>query len=145
MTHPNARKGKAFERDVSRYLAAVFSRQVRRPHQEGRVDVGDLHISPFALQCKNYAAIATALNVGVASAEVQAANAHEHYGAAVLKKRGANIADARVAMTLRTFRAVLARLRAAELLLQHHAPDSYHTHLAKHGPEHLQEHLTDAH
>ena len=114
MTSPNAAKGKAFERDTRRYLEAVFGRQVRRPHQEGFKDVGDLHLSPFVLQAKNYANVADALNVGVAGAEVQAVHAEEPFGVAVIKKRNAPIADARVAMTLRTFRDVVERLRRAE-------------------------------
>ena len=123
MTSPNARKGKDFERDVTRFLAEVFGRQVRRPHAEGFEDVGDIHLSPFALQAKNYADVATALNVGVKGAEEQAVRAEEPFGAAVIKKRGASIAEARVAMSLRTFRRLIGRLRNAERLLYKHAPD----------------------
>lgn len=114
MTSANARKGKDFERDVFRFLAEIFGRTVRRPHPEGFLDVGDLHLSPFALQAKNYADVATALNVGVKGAEAQAVNAEEPFGAVVIKKRGASIAEARVAMSLRTFRALIHRLHEAE-------------------------------
>jgi hypothetical protein len=114
MSNPNKAKGSAFELAVMRYLAEVFGRQVRRPHQAGYKDVGDLHLSPFVLQCKAYANVASALNIGVAGAELQAGHAEEEFGVAVIKKRGSSIADARVAMSLRTFRGLVERLRAAE-------------------------------
>lgn len=114
MSNPNAAKGAQFERDIRAYLAEVHGRAVRRPHQEGTKDVGDLHLSPFVLQAKNYADIATALRVGVAGAELQATHAGEPFGAAVLKSRGRPIAEARVAMSLRTFRALLALLNRQE-------------------------------
>lgn len=131
MSNPNAAKGAQAERDVRAYLAEVFGRDVRRPHQEGFKDVGDLHLSPFVLQVKNYADIATALNVGLAGAAVQAVNAGEPYGVAIIKKRGANISEARVAMTLKTFRDVVGRMLRAERLLSRHAPDAYDHHTSE--------------
>ncbi len=133
VTSPNAAKGKAFEREVRRYLEDVFGRLVRQPHQEGFKDVGDLHLAPFVLQAKNYADVATALNIGVAGAELQASHAGEPYGVAVIKKRNANVAAARVAMTLSTFRDLVTRLHRAEALLQRHAPEVFHT---EHASEH---------
>lgn len=114
MTSANAAKGKAFERDVMRYLAEVFGRLVRRPHAEGFLDIGDLHLSPFVIQAKNFANTAHALDAGVSGAERQAFHADEPFGVAVIKKRGANVSEARVAMSLRTFRDVVKRLAAAE-------------------------------
>lgn len=114
MTSPNARKGKAFEKAIVDYLGETFGRAVRRPHAEGFLDVGDIHLDPFALQAKNYADVATALNVGVAGAEKQAVHAEQDFGVAVIKKRGASIGEARVAMSLRTFRDLVKRLRDAE-------------------------------
>ena len=127
MSNPNAAKGAAFERDGAAYLAEVFGRQVRRPHQEGYVDVGDIHLSPFVLQAKNWADVTSALTVGLAGAEAQAIAAAEPYGVVVIKKRRAPIAEARVAMSLRTFRSVTARLLNAEALLARHAPEVFHT------------------
>ena len=133
MTSPNAAKGKGFERDVVRYLAEVHGRQARRPHAEGFKDVGDIHLSPFALQAKNYANVASALTLGVAGAEVQAAHAGEPYGAAVIKKRQAPVSEARVAMTLRTFRALIARLNSAEeALYRSDADEAWLEHSAQH-------------
>ena len=114
MSSANKTKGSRFELDVMRYLAEVHGRNVRRPHQAGFKDEGDLHLSPVVLQCKNYADIATALRVGVAGAELQATHAGEPFGAAVLKSRGRPIAEARVAMSLATFRALLALLNRQE-------------------------------
>jgi len=114
MTSANAAKGKAFERDVVRFLAEVFGRNVRRPHAEGFLDVGDIHLDPFAIQAKNYANVATALTVGVAGAQVQATRAEQDFGVVVIKARNRPIGDARVALTLTDFRRLVARLRDAE-------------------------------
>jgi len=130
VSNPNGAKGKAFERDVMRFLADVFGRLVRRPHAEGFEDVGDLHLSPFVLQAKNYANVATALTAGVAGAEIQAQRAEEPFGVAVIKKRNAPIAEARVAMSLRTFRAIVRRLHSAEDTLAAHRPDLLREHFA---------------
>jgi hypothetical protein len=37
-----------------RFLAEVHGRQVRRTHQEGYEDVGDIHLSPFVIRAKKY-------------------------------------------------------------------------------------------
>jgi hypothetical protein len=126
VSNANSAKGSAFERDARTFLAVAFGRAVQRPHHEGFKDVGDLHLSPFVLQCKNYANVAEALNVGVAGAQIQAVHAGEPYGVALIKKRNSGIAEARVAMTLATFRRVVARLRRAEELLARHAPEVFH-------------------
>lgn len=126
MTNPNAAKGAKFERDIVAFLRAVFERLVRRPHQEGFVDVGDIHLSPFVLQAKDWADVTSALRVGLAGAQAQARAAGEPYGVVVLKTRGSNISQARVAMTLTTFRDVVARLLSAERLLERYAPAAYH-------------------
>lgn len=110
MTNPNGAKGAKFELDIFRYLAEVFGRLVRRPHAEGFKDVGDLHLSPFVIQAKNYADVATALNIGLAGAEVQKTHAGERWGVVVIKKRNAHISQARVSMTLETFREVVKEI-----------------------------------
>lgn len=130
MPNPNGAKGSAHELAVRRFLEIFFGRDVRRPRAEGLKDVGDIHLSPFILQAKNWADTTSALNVGVRDAEAQAVHAQEDYGVAVIKKRGSNVSEARVAMTLRTFRDVVFRLLSAEALLRRHAPDAYDTHLA---------------
>lgn len=129
MSNPNGAKGKAFERDTVAFLRLTFGRLVRRPHAEGFEDVGDIHLSPFVLQAKNYADVATALTAGIKGAEIQAVRAEEPFGVAVIKKRNAPIAEARVAMSLSTFRAVVRRLHSAE------------DHLAANHPATLREHF----
>jgi hypothetical protein len=111
MANPNGAKGKKFELDVFRYLALVFGRLVRRPHPEGFKDVGDIHLSPFVLQAKNWANTTAALNEGLAGAELQKKHADERWAVVVIKKRNANISQARVAMSLETFREVVQELR----------------------------------
>jgi hypothetical protein len=128
MPNPNGAKGSAFERDSRRFLEQVFGRAVRRPHAEGFRDVGDLHLSPFVIQAKNWKDTTAALNDGVKGAEIQAVHAGEPYGVAVIKKRQAPISEARIAMTFRTFRRLVARLLRAEDLLRRHAPDAYASH-----------------
>lgn len=116
MTNPNKAKGDRWELDVTRYLAEEFNRQVRRPHQEGYKDVGDLHLSPFALQCKDVAGLS--LPATIRAAELQAGHAEEPFGVVVHKVRGKNVADGTVSMSLRTFRALAKRLHTAEAQLE---------------------------
>lgn len=123
MTSANAAKGKRFELAVVRYLEEVFNRSANRPRQEGHADVGDVHLSPFVLQCKDYADIATGIRAGVAGAELQAPRAGEPFGVAVVKYRGKGVSEARVAMSLHTFRRLVARMRAFELYLAALDPD----------------------
>lgn len=132
VTNPNGALGADHELKTVRYLAEVFGREARRPHAEGFLDVGDIHISPFALQAKNWKDTTAALNIGVSASELQAKRAGETYGAAVIKKRNANISEARVAMTLRTFRDLVARLRAAEEELMWADADAFARHAAAH-------------
>lgn len=114
MTNPNKAKGDRFELELTRYLAEIHGRQVRRPHQEGYADVGDIHLSPFVIQAKNYKTVTEALNVGLAGAHVQAANAEEPYGVVAVKRRGKPARDAYIAMTAATFRDLVRRLADAE-------------------------------
>lgn len=114
MTSANAAKGKDHELKTVRYLAEVFGRRAHRPHAEGFRDVGDVHLEPFVIQAKNWKDTTAALNEGLKGAELQAGHAGLPFGVVVIKKRGANIAEARVAMTLRSFRDLVERLHVAE-------------------------------
>ncbi|MFB6726808.1 hypothetical protein ACFCV3_41955 [Kribbella sp. NPDC056345] len=114
MTSPNKAKGDRFELELTRYLAEVHGRQVRRPHQEGYEDVGDIHLSPFVIQAKNYRSVTEALNVGLAGAAVQAVRAEEPYGVVAVKRRGKSAEHAYIAMTAATFRDLVRRLAVAE-------------------------------
>lgn len=105
MANPNAAKGKRWELAVRRYLEETHGRDVRKPAQEGYRDVGDLHLSPFALQCKDEAK--HDFSGYVRDANLQAAHAGEPYGAAVVKRRRHSTGDGYVVMDLRTFREFL--------------------------------------
>lgn len=131
MSNPNARKGADLERDAVRYLQEVFGRVAFRPHQEGYKDVGDIHLSPFVIQAKNWGNVTSALNEGVKGALEQAVHAGEMYGVALIKKRGAGIALARIAMTLRDFRRIVTRLKRAEEYLLRASPDLFDKHIAE--------------
>lgn len=104
MTSANKAKGGRWELDIVKYLSERFGRLVRRPHAEGFEDIGDIHLSPFVLQAKNWGDVASALREGVAGAEVQADRAGEPYGVAIIKRRGKGAEHAYVAMSLRQFR-----------------------------------------
>lgn len=107
MTHPNAAKGARWELSVRRYLDSQLGpRTVRRPAQEGYLDVGDLHVGPWTLQCKDEARHAFAGYVD--DAEKQAVNALQPFGAAVVKRRQKGADRGYVVMSLETFARVLA-------------------------------------
>jgi hypothetical protein len=127
VSNANKAKGDRTELEAVTYLQETFGRAAFRPHQEGHVDVGDIHIDPCVVQSKNWSNIPAALNAGVAGANQQALAAGKPFGVAWIKKRGKGAADARVAMDARTFRDLLARLRRAEALLARHAPEVFHT------------------
>lgn len=126
MPHPNAARGKRWELSTRRFLEETFGRRVRKPAQEGFLDVGDLHLSPWALQCKDEAR--HTFSSYVDDAEAQALHAGEGYGGAVVKRRNQGVDRAYFVASLGTFRRVTARLLRAEELLQRHAPEAYAEH-----------------
>jgi len=134
MTNANAAKGKRWEKAVLDFLRALFGRaRVLRPHQEGFIDVGDLHLDAFALQLKDEARITLASYVD--DAEKQAKAAELPFGAAVVKRRGKGTGRAYVVMSLDTFARVAERLHRAEELLARHAPEAYfEQHVPKNEP-----------
>lgn len=93
---------------------------------------------PFVIQVKNWGNVAAALNEGVKGALLQAVHAGEPFGVALIKKRGSGIAEARVAMTLRDFRRVAARLRRAEELLLRASPALFDQHASETQKENTQ-------
>lgn len=131
MTNANKAKGDRWERPVLQYLRDWFGRAAIRPRQEGFVDVGDIHISPFALQLKDEAShnFSGYLN----DAEKQAAAAGEPYGAAVVKRRRYATEKGYVVLSLRTLRLVIARIRRSEDLLLRADPAAFdrHVHLTE--------------
>lgn len=126
MSNPNADRGARWERAIRDFLRETFGHLVIRPRQEGYVDIGDLHLSPFVLQAKDWTNLTDALNEGLKGAEKQAAAAGEPYGVAVVKRRNRAVGLSYAVMTLATFRRVVARLRRAEELLARYCPEVFH-------------------
>ena len=127
MSNSNKAKGSRTELEAVTYLQERFGRSAFRPHQEGHVDVGDLHLPPFVIQAKNWSDVTSALREGLVGARRQAAAAGEPFGVAWIKRRGKGPAGAYVVTDGETFRDVVDRLRRAEALLARHAPEIYHT------------------
>ncbi|MEW2034917.1 hypothetical protein AB0901_31000 [Streptomyces roseifaciens] len=73
----------------------------RRPAQEGARDVGDVHVVPFVLECKNTAR--PAIPAWLRQAEVEAAHAGFPFGVVVQKVRGSSAAAGRVHVSVRTW------------------------------------------
>ncbi|MCT2594255.1 hypothetical protein LHJ74_30845 [Streptomyces sp. N2-109] len=92
-----------------RFKWPIDSRNIKRQAQTGRKDVGDIWAYPFILEAKDEAR--HSIPSYIRQANQEALNAGTEYGAAVVKKRGANIADSYVCMDLRTFARVLESLR----------------------------------
>jgi hypothetical protein len=111
VSNPSKRRGTEWETAGVRYLRenVPASDDIRRVAQTGRLDIGDAHARPFALEFKNVAKIDLASFV--AQADREAENAGMPYGAAIVKRRGKGPAHAYAVMSLETFSRVLARLR----------------------------------
>lgn len=107
----NKRVGTQWETAGVRYLREQVpaSDDIRRVAQTGRLDIGDAHARPFALEFKNVAQINLASFVD--QAEREAENAGMPYGVAIVKRRGKGPAAGYVVMSLETFAKVLAHLR----------------------------------
>lgn len=124
-------KGTAWESALRDYLRTM-GLPAYRPAQEGRFDTGDLHgLEPFIGQAKNWKDTVAALRVGTEGAEAQAAHAGQDYGVNFVKRARAGTDRGYAVMTVRTFAAVLVRLRLAEDLLARQAPEHYAAHLAQ--------------
>lgn len=100
MTSANKAKGSSFERAVADYLIANgFPEADRRYGAGSQFDKGDIvGVPKFVLECKNQAKINLA--GFIEEALVEAKNANKPYGAAVIKRRGKNVKDSYVVMTL---------------------------------------------
>jgi len=133
--NPNGDRGRRWEKALTDYLRLRLGRQtVVKPRQEGYVDVGDVHVSPFVIQAKDEAS--HNFSGYINDAEKQAAAAEEFYGAAVVKRRRYGTAHAYVVFTLRTFALVIQRLRRAEEYLLRANPDLFDKHMDQTKKEH---------
>lgn len=125
MANRNAAKGARWERAITLFLREwLGERAVIKPRQEGYIDKGDIHVSPFVIQAKDEAA--HNFSGYVRDAEKQAEAAGEEYGVAVVKRRTVGPGLAYAVMTLATFRRVVVRLRRAEELLARYCPEVFH-------------------
>lgn len=104
-------KGTRWESAVVAFLNACGVRAYR-PAQSGFADQGDVHgVSPFILQCKDWRDVTSALREGVDGAQVQAVNAGERYGVAVVKRARKPVGEAYAVMHLEDFAALILDLR----------------------------------
>ena len=106
MANPSKRKGTAFEVLVRDYLAEHTGLDVRRMPPAGSKDVGDLKLVDgdgdlWVLECKATQALYVA--GAVDEAHTEARNAGTCWGAAVIKRRNRNVAEAYVVVPLTTF------------------------------------------
>jgi Holliday junction resolvase len=90
MTHPNARKGAAAERELADLLANELGFTVKRRRNLGtHEDVGDLYGVPdLTVQCANWGDIARAVRVKPLECEQQRLNAGTQFAATFLRLRG---------------------------------------------------------
>lgn len=109
MANPNKAKGTRWESTVRDFLQEERCLDhARRIAQTGTLDIGDIHMEPFALQAKNQKAFDLA--GWVSDAEVQAERAGMTYGVAVVKAPRKPTDRGYVVMSLGTFRRLAAEL-----------------------------------
>lgn len=102
MSNPQKAKGTRWETAVTRFLkdAGLFA---YKPRQEGRYDVGDIHVPPFVLQAKDYRDVVTGIRQGVEGVAEQRLHAGLPFGAAVVKRARKPVEDAYLVMRLGDF------------------------------------------
>ena len=114
VTNPNKAKGTRWESTVRDFLQEERCLDhARRIAQTGTLDIGDIHMEPFALQAKNQKAFD--LSRWVSDAEVQAERAGLTYGVAVVKAPRKPTERGYVVMSLGTFRRLAAELIGGEV------------------------------
>ncbi len=130
MGNPNGDRGRRWEKAITDFLRSLLGRQtVIKPRQEGYLDTGDVHVSPFVVQAKDEAS--HNFSGYINDAEKQAANAGEDYGVAVVKRRNYGVGKAYAVMSLRTFGLVVLRLRRAEHYLLRANPELFDKHVSE--------------
>lgn len=111
MSNPAKAKGTRWETAVVDFLRASGIRAYR-PAQEGYRDVGDIHgVSPFVIQCKDWRDVLAALREGVDGAQLQARNAGETYGVAVVKRARKPAGEAYAVLRLEDLATLILQLR----------------------------------
>lgn len=103
----NKAKGTRWEVAVRDYLNAAPNGNINayRPAQEGFRDTGDLHGVPFfAVQCKDWREVMSAIREGLDGVQKQKVNAQRPFGVNIVKRARKPVADGYVVMTLADFR-----------------------------------------
>lgn len=115
----NKAKGTAWEVKVRDYLnGRAMPWEVYRPAQEGFRDTGDLHGLPFfAIQCKDWRDVTSALREGIDGVQTQKAHYGRPLGVNIVKRARVGAQRGYAAMTLEDFRAVVYALARADALL----------------------------
>ena len=109
MSNPNKAKGTAWEGAVCAFLRSAGFTEVFRLAPGGEHDAGDVGGLPdWALECRDRGRIDLAGDVR--DAEMRAVKKGCRFGAAVIKKRRAHVADGYVVMSLALFVEVLDEL-----------------------------------
>ncbi|GAB7187117.1 hypothetical protein ATKI12_6948 [Kitasatospora sp. Ki12] len=135
MANPSKRRGTEWESAVRAYLQEHHNSETRRNVQMGAKDIGDLDgYYLHAAECKDEKTIT--LSSYIAQANREAVNAHQPYGAAIIKRRRANVATGYVVRDLETDVRLVNRLKDAEETLLVIAPTVYADHVQRHGKGH---------
>ena len=100
MTTPQKAKGSQWERDVAKYFNERGYPDVERRYGAGAtLDKGDINgVKDTVLECKNHAKIS--LSEFMEEALIEQKNAKKRFGVSVIKRRGKNVKDSYVVMTL---------------------------------------------
>ena len=113
MSNPNKARGTRWEVAVAAFLRAAGWTEVFRLAPGGEHDAGDIGGLPdWALECRDRARMDLAGDVR--DAELRAVKKGCRFGAAVIKKRGAPVADGYVVTSLVLFTEVLDELANAK-------------------------------
>ena len=115
----NKQKGTRWEvavRDLLNDGAVLW--EVYRPAQEGFRDTGDLHGFPFfAIQCKNWKDVTSAIREGIDGVRKQAEHYSRPWGFAAVKRARKSTGEGYAVMTLAQMREVAYVLSRAAVLL----------------------------
>ena len=105
--------GTEWETRIKNYLReSAELRHARRALQEGRYDVGDLHVWPFVIQAK--AVRKHNLAGWVTDARAQADQARFPWSVVYVKKHGRPIGEGYAVLTIAEHRELMAYVRALE-------------------------------
>ena len=89
MTSPQAAKGARAERELASLLSDQLGVVVQRRRNLGtHEDIGDLIVPGWTVEVKNYADLATGINVGLKDLEREQANAGTTFGVCFVRRRG---------------------------------------------------------